>query len=248
MDAPVAERRLRFSLRELFVLTAVIGGVLAIIVPAMRVAREEARKSICAGHFKQIALAHHNYHDINQQFAPSRYVTADGTPQHSWRVLLAPFIESGPFYSQYRLDEPWNGPTNKQLIGPEWPWHHCPSATQPTKNNTNYILVTGPRTIFPLDNLSLTFKDITDGLSNTLLVGEMDPPAIHWLEPRDLDFATLPLQINSRSRPCLSSRHGKGINAAMADGSLIFLDSSTPAATLKSYLLIDDAPSSPRAP
>jgi hypothetical protein len=242
MDAAIAKNRFQFGLREVFVITAVIAGLFAFILPRIQVAREAARKSVCAGHFKGIAMALHNYHDTWRRLPPSRYVAEDGTPQHSWRVLFAPYIESGTLYSQYDLDEPWNGPMNGQLSGPDWPWHFCPSSTPPVGENANYVVVSGPRTIFPADNRSRKFDDISDGLSNTLLVGEMDPPAIHWLEPRDLDFATLTLQINSRNRPCLSSRHINGINIALANASIKFLKSSTPAPALRSYLLIDDAP------
>jgi prepilin-type processing-associated H-X9-DG protein len=170
-----------------------------------------------------------------------------------------PYLESSSFYAIYSFKEPWDGPTNNRIIlgqpityrekggalvtevvrSP--PVFQCPSATPPVKDDTSYVVVTGTHTLFPTDNVSVQFAQVMDGTSATLLVGEMDPPTIHWLEPRDLEFAKLPLQINARSRPCLSSGHGSGINAAMADGSVQFLPASTSAATLRSYLLISDA-------
>lgn len=246
-------------LRELFVVALVIVGLFAIIAPAIRAAREASRRHECANHLKSVALALQAYHDNCRGLPPSRFANDDGAPLHSWRSMIMPYLEAGPFYHIYSFDEPWDGPLNNRIvIGDPVTYpekhggittavfarpatYHCPSATQRPADRTSQVVITGPGTIFPADNVGLKFADITDGLSNTLLVGEMDPPTIHWLEPRDLEFAKLPLQINSRSRPCLSSGHPGGVNAAMADGSVHFLSNEMAPNQVRTLLLIDDA-------
>src|ERR1700730_5594355 len=67
-------RRLRksgFTLIELLVVIAIIAVLIALLLPAVQAAREAARRSQCRNNLKQIALAAHNYHDVNKTFPPA---------------------------------------------------------------------------------------------------------------------------------------------------------------------------------
>lgn len=92
MDAP--RRGLQFRLRDLFVLVFVIGGVLALFVPAIQAAREAARRMMCQNRLKQIGLGILNYHDtfgkIPANYGPATPKLDDG---NSWMLSLLPFIE-----------------------------------------------------------------------------------------------------------------------------------------------------------
>jgi len=64
-------RKSGFTLIELLVVIAIIAVLIALLLPAVQAAREAARRSQCRNNLKQMALAEHNYHDINNYFTPA---------------------------------------------------------------------------------------------------------------------------------------------------------------------------------
>lgn len=78
-----------FTLIELLVAIAIIGILLATLLPAIQSAREAARSTQCRSHLKQIALASHEFHDAHRNLPPSRIAK-----QHpSGLYLLLPYLE-----------------------------------------------------------------------------------------------------------------------------------------------------------
>src|SRR5262245_37403629 len=60
--------RKAFTLIEILVVIAIIGILIAIMLPAVQQAREAARRAACRNNLKQIGLALHNFHDLNNRF------------------------------------------------------------------------------------------------------------------------------------------------------------------------------------
>ena len=73
---------------------AIIGVLIALLLPAVQAAREAARRAQCLNQLKQIGIAVHNFHDTQQGLPPaSLQVNRPGG-----FVLLFPFIEQAALY------------------------------------------------------------------------------------------------------------------------------------------------------
>src|SRR5690242_5260511 len=72
-----ARPRAAFTLVELLVVIAVIGLLVALLLPAVQTARETARRAQCANNLRQIGVAMLNFHDSKKSF-PSAYVSHAG--------------------------------------------------------------------------------------------------------------------------------------------------------------------------
>src|SRR6476469_182788 len=100
-------KRSAFTLVKLLVVIAIIGVLVALLLPAVQAAREAARRMQCSNHLKQIGLALQNYHDTFGSLPPAYLADSQGKPIHSWRVLILPFLENTTLYDRYSFDEPW---------------------------------------------------------------------------------------------------------------------------------------------
>jgi len=96
-----------FTLVELIVVIAVIGILVALLLPAVQMARESARATSCKNNLKQIGLALHNYHDLQGQL-PAGWIadSPEGIPGWGWASAILPHMEQEPLDLQIRRDLP----------------------------------------------------------------------------------------------------------------------------------------------
>jgi hypothetical protein len=159
-------------------------------------------------------LACHNYEAVHGTLPPAVVYGPDGTPLHSWRVLILPYIEQDPLYKQFRLEEPWDSPHNLTLLERMPMTYGPPSLKQrlvPPHHTICHVFV-GRGTPFEGPGGLKFAEDFPDGTSNTLLFVEAGEP-VPWTKPEDIPYDPAgPL-------PPLRGLFKDGFRACMADGS-----------------------------
>ena len=215
---------------------------------AVTQAREASNRSSCNCYLKQFGLAFHNYHETYGTFPPAFVLGPDGQKWHSWRVLILPQLEQSELYAEYRFDEPWDGPNNRKLLAKMPQSFACPSRPCEIKSATVLAIAVlacndrpGPSAVNGFTSYSavlgqnspfrgtqpVELKEITDGPSNTLLIGESTRSKIPWTKPEDIDIAFHPTLGDPKG---FSGPHGDGVMFLVGDGTVRFLSTKTPQA------------------
>src|SRR5258705_5510889 len=86
-------RKRAFTLVELLVVIAIITILLAILLPVLGRAREQARRVQCASNLRQITQAWLMYADNNQGLLPAAANKVRAYP-HDWLVWLKPLTQA----------------------------------------------------------------------------------------------------------------------------------------------------------
>jgi prepilin-type N-terminal cleavage/methylation domain-containing protein/prepilin-type processing-associated H-X9-DG protein len=109
-------KRLGFTLIELLVVLAVIGVLLALLLPAVQYAREAARRGQCQNNLHQIGVALASYHAGHQTLPPAKInpgsyrpipgdpnwpILGGGTKNTTGWVLLLPFLDRADLFGEY---------------------------------------------------------------------------------------------------------------------------------------------------
>ena len=107
--------RLAFTIVELLVVIALIGILIALLLPAIQAARESARMTNCSNNLKQIGLAHIQYEGIQRKFAnaissgvPSRWAT--------WTVAILPQMQETSLYNSWAKVYSYTGDGNPFVL------------------------------------------------------------------------------------------------------------------------------------
>jgi prepilin-type N-terminal cleavage/methylation domain-containing protein/prepilin-type processing-associated H-X9-DG protein len=106
-----------FTLVELLVVITIIGILIALLLPAVQVAREAARKMQCANNLKQLGLAMHGFHANYQSLPAGAYCTISIYGGHAWIEKLFPYIEQQSIYDLINFNVDLATSPNCDLLG-----------------------------------------------------------------------------------------------------------------------------------
>jgi prepilin-type N-terminal cleavage/methylation domain-containing protein len=199
-------QRRGFTLIELLVVIAIIGVLVALLLPAVQKVREAANRASCANNLKQIGLAIHNFHDSYNFIPPARVADPYASwaviilPYLEQDALYRQWDTSKTYYDQTDLARttvvkgyfcpsrrsPMVSSTDRLSgadplrVGACGDYACCAGDNAPDARwNTdaaNGAMINGNL----LNGRTITsptrFASITDGLSNTFLVGEKQVP------------------------------------------------------------------------
>ena len=111
-------RRQGFTLVELLVVIAIIATLIGLLLPAVQSARESARRTQCMSNMRQIGLAFQICHDVRKYFPAAMFSAQAATlsprpkgnpagKEHSWRILVMPFLEEKRAAETYDWNKDW---------------------------------------------------------------------------------------------------------------------------------------------
>ena len=213
---------------------AISGTIVGLFLPAIQSSRAAARRMQCTNNLKMLMLGIHNYHDVNQSLPPAFTVDEDGKPLHSWRVLLLPYLGESVLFEQIRLDEPWDSEWNSQFHDQMPDVYRCPETLDLEEGKTHYSIIVGEGSVFDqTDGKNGTLAKIADGTSNTLAIVER-VKSVCWMDPsQEFTMEDIENGFDASTDDYLTSDHSGGINAAMFDGSVRFIENTTSPEKLK---------------
>jgi prepilin-type N-terminal cleavage/methylation domain-containing protein/prepilin-type processing-associated H-X9-DG protein len=192
-------RRRGFTLIELLVVIAIIAILIGLLLPAVQKVRDAAARIQCANNLKQLGLALHNYHGTYESFPTSvRPAGVTSLPRVSWTIGALPFIEQDNLRRNYDTTTNWDSAVNLPLTSLPVKIFQCPAAPNSTRkdgdpqtNNWNIVAVTDYAAATGVaayattvnatgevepgimeKNTTVRIADVTDGLSNTILIVE----------------------------------------------------------------------------
>ena len=126
----ITPERSGFTIVELLVVIAIISILVGLLLPAVQMAREAARRSQCTNNLRQIALAVHNYESAYGRLPASTIVNRDittTTNNLAWGVhgRILSFLEQTGLAGEVDIDEPWDFQSAIDAV--RIPSYSCPS-------------------------------------------------------------------------------------------------------------------------
>lgn len=200
LAGPPSIKRPAFTLLELLIVIAIVVILIGLLVPAVQKVREASARCRCSNNLKQIGLAIHGFHDTNKKLPPARIADQYATwfllllPFIERQNLYSQWDMTERYYSQpstfdvqaqvslyfcpTRRQPPQNGSIEEELHGAR-KGTLADYAVAASNNNIDYATADARGSLILGYLISKNrwesrtkFASITDGLSNTIFVGE----------------------------------------------------------------------------
>ncbi|QDT40081.1 hypothetical protein Pan241w_01340 [Gimesia alba] len=191
--------------------------------------REAARRSTSKYNLKLIGLGMHNYHEAYGQLPVGGSFSQAGQPQHSWVTRLLPYLDQAALYDQINFHQPWTSEDNRQHFQTKLNALLNPGIASDDDREYQPAHYAANSRVLNV-NSGMNFKEITDGVSNTILAGEIKSNIKAWGDPTNF---------RDPARGINQSPHGfggpfkGGANMLMIDGSVRFISEDIDPTILK---------------
>jgi prepilin-type N-terminal cleavage/methylation domain-containing protein len=261
-DARRMPARAAFTLVELLAVIAIIGTLVGLLLPAVQVARESARRSACGNKMKQLGLALHNYVDARKAFPWLSIATTGTAGTWSTHVALLPYNEEQRLYD--RLNVPANN-MNTTVAGTRLESVFCPSdPAMPAMaghfhlSGHNYVFSVGDRYtlarvvsgitrdttdkntvrgLFAHSDIAgqgvISLKDVADGLSKTVAISECIRGIRTGVTPAGFNYTFEAGYQGVNDRTASSSSNGTNVSGCWASWTGAgFIPNASPTITL----------------
>ncbi len=188
---------------------------------------QKFRASMYSGNsLRGIARTLSEYERLHRHLPPGGTFDDDGRPMHSWVTFLLPYWseETGGLHNEIAPDLPWDSDVNRPAMQKSVVLLNVraqgPSHTSDGYATSHFAAVSHalPR------NRAIRRTDVSDGLANTLFLGDVRFRHKAWGDPTNVRDLTL--GINQRADGFGSSFAG-GANFLAGDGSVRFLSNDT---------------------
>ena len=183
--------RAGFTLIELLVVIAIVAVLAGLTLGGVQKVRATAARARCADQVRQLGLALHQYHDAHRSFPAGVSYQGGKSPQPhmTWLTRILPYVEQETLWRQsvaaFEQDKFFETPPHLPILGRKIALFVCSTdavAQEPwnfgtfTTAYTSYLGVSGTD-LHAWDGVlhtdaAVAIGGITDGTSNTLMVGE----------------------------------------------------------------------------
>lgn len=191
-----------WTLVECLVVVAMLGLLMAIAMPAIQSARESARQVQCGNRLRQVGLALQAYGSTQERFPVGCLEwrasgAASHRRQYAWSAFLLPYLEQQALFDAIDFHRPYDALVNRKAAETALPVFQCPSravSRSGTAGRSDFggcfgELINDTRQddgVF-LHERAVAWREITDGLSHTLAVGEdVLGPDNQWINGRNV--------------------------------------------------------------
>ena len=213
-----------YTFVELMVVIAIIGILVALLLPAVQACREAARRNSCSNNLSQLALALCQYEMAHRKFPPGT-VEAEGPIlnqasgyHHNWILQLLPYLEQKNAYRFVDRSVSVYDRANQPVRFLNLTILRCPSYGR-GRALSDYAGVhhdleepidsTNHGTFFR--NSAVRIEDIPDGTSHTIVVGEKIAVVgdLGWMSGTRATLRNTGVPLNWSGRNCWRASRGR---------------------------------------
>lgn len=176
--------------------------------------RVAAARSQATNNLKYLALAAHSHHDFQKFFPPGGTFDAQGRGMHGWQTILLPYLDQGPLHQKIDFSQPWNAERNVEFTRQNLYFFYHPLIEE--REAAGYSLSHFAGNSNVLGAKAIKLSDITDGTSNTLLMGSVTGEFKPWAMPMNCRDPAFGFSTTSG----FADVEGKAVLFVMADGTV----------------------------